>query len=81
MGKGGRIVYRIGQAIALNASESAPMRVTDSFHSSSYAAQQNHGQSFQRLTDIVMNRINDLLDPEYQRDESASGKTEINRFL
>ena len=79
--KGGRIVYRIGQAIALNASENAPMRVTDSFIPFSYAAQQNHGQSFQRLTDIVMNRINDLLDPEYQRDESASGKTEINRFL
>lgn len=79
--KGGRIVYRIGQPIELNASAHAPMRVSDAFVPFSYAAQQNHGQSFQQLTDIVMNQINSLLDPEYQRDESASAQTEVNRFL
>ena len=79
--KGGRIVYRIGKPISLDSPELAPMRVTDDFIPFSYAAQQKYGQSFQQLTDTVMNQINDLLDPDHQRDQTGSAQSEVNRFL
>jgi 1-acyl-sn-glycerol-3-phosphate acyltransferase len=77
----GRIVYRIGEPIQLDSPEFKPFRVTDPFVPFSDAARQAHGQSFQALTDRLMNRINDLIDPEYKRDENQNSSSEVNRFL
>ena len=79
--KGGRIVYRIGKPISLDSSEFSPMRVTDKFIPFSSDAQQKYGQSFQQLTDTIMDQINELLDPEHQRDVSGKSQSEDNRIL
>ncbi len=36
---------------------------------------------FQALTDLLMDRINDLVDPEYQRDGQDIQKTGASRFM
>lgn len=79
--KGGRIVYRIGKPISLDSSEFSPMRVTDKFIPFSSDAQQKYGQSFQQLTDTIMDQINELLDPEHQRDVTGKSQSEDNRIL
>ena len=81
--KGGHIVYRIGAPLTLDGPALAPHRVIEPFVPFSDAASQAHGPAFRAATDIVMDHINELLDPEYQySDEKASdGVEEISRFV
>jgi hypothetical protein len=57
--------------------------VREPFLPFSKAASVAHGAAFQAATDIVMARINDLLDPEYQFGDSreSDGVEAMNRFL
>lgn len=77
--KGGTITYRVGTPLTINGPELAPYRVTESFVPFSHHAQMQYGQQFRSITDIVMNRINDLLDEPYKMDsnqeQSSSGST------
>ena len=57
------------------------MRVTDKFIPFFSDAQQKYGQSFQQLTDTIMDQINELLDPEHQRDVTGKSQSEDNRIL
>jgi len=81
--KGGRLEYRIGAPLELDGPELMPHRVREPFVPFMQAASDAHGAKFRAATDIVMERINGLLDPEYQfADNHASdGVDAINRFV
>jgi len=81
--KGGHLVYRIGQPLAIDGPELLPHRVTTPFTPFSSEATEAHGEEFRAATDVVMDRINDLLDPEYQYspDKASDGVEEISRFV
>jgi 1-acyl-sn-glycerol-3-phosphate acyltransferase len=80
--KGGRIVYRIGEPLGLEGSELREYRVTEPFRPFTLEAAV-HREAFQGMTDVVMDRINELLDPEYQyADERTSdGVHGMDRFV
>ncbi len=79
---GGRIVYRIGRPLALEGPELGAHRVSEAFHPFTLEAG-IHREKFQAMTDVVMDHINELLDPEYQysEDRSSDGVEGMNRFL
>lgn len=81
--KGGRLVYRIGAPLELDGPELGPHRVREPFVPFSAAATEAHGEKFRAATDIVMDRINGLLDPEYQfaEGQASDGVEAINRFI
>jgi len=83
LSKGGDIVYRIGAPLTIDGPELGPHRVDTPFVPFSSEATTHHGEAFRAATDLVMDRINDLLDPEYQYSEEqrADGVTEISRFV
>lgn len=78
--KGGRIVYRIGTPLEPHGPVLAPYRVTAPFTPLTREAAEKYHDSFQAITDIVMDRINALVDPEYQFGE-PTGVEGIERFL
>lgn len=83
LSKGGHLVYRIGQPLAIDGPELLPHRVKEPFIPFSSEATEAHGDSFRAATDIVMDRINDLLDPEYQysSEKASDGVEEMSRFV
>lgn len=80
--KGGRVTYRIGEVIRYDGPELGPHQVTDPYVPFTREAAARHRDAFQAATDIVMDRINDLLDPEYQRtDDASDGVQGVARFV
>jgi len=81
--KGGRLVYRIGAPLELDGPELGQYRVREPFVPFSQAASDTHGGAFRAATDIVMERINGLLDPEYQfaDDQASDGVEAVQRFV
>ncbi len=77
--KGGTITYRIGQPIPPE--QLAEHRPATDFVPFSAAASAEHGEGFAAATDIVMARVNELLDPRHQFDPEAAGKTGTTRFI
>jgi 1-acyl-sn-glycerol-3-phosphate acyltransferase len=63
-GKKGRIAYRFGEP--LYESDWARFSVADAYAPFTAAAERDHAEAFQGISDLVTDRINDLLDPEYQ---------------
>ena len=80
--KGGRIVYRIGKPIVIDGPEIGNYRIKEKFIPFSREAQSKYGQRFQSITDVVMSRINELLDSTYQRKgDGQKNNQDTNRFL
>lgn len=79
--RGGHIVYRIGDPIRYE--DMAPYHVPEHFEPFTPEAEHQYGTNFQGLVDHVMGRINELLDPTYQRDEhgQSTGVQGSARFL
>ncbi|MCP5065950.1 MAG: 1-acyl-sn-glycerol-3-phosphate acyltransferase [bacterium] len=79
---GGRVVYRIGAPIRIDGPELAPFRVTEPFYPFTLEAG-IHREAFQGMTDVVMDRINGLLDERYQygEDRDSDGVTGMDRFV
>ena len=79
--KGGTIVYRFGDPIPVE--EMAPFCPDEDFEPFNPADEASHHKKFRALTDLVMRRINDCLDPEYQfaTDGESDGVTGVRRFL
>jgi 1-acyl-sn-glycerol-3-phosphate acyltransferase len=69
VGKKGRIVYRIGQPI--EEAELSAFHVAASYEPFTAAAERDHAAAFQKVSDLVTDRIDELLDPEYQRAADA----------
>ena len=78
--KGGRIVYRVGELLEIDGPELGPHRVREPFVPFTVAASRRHGQALQAATDLVMDRIEALLDPEYRRGDS-DGVQGVDRFV
>jgi 1-acyl-sn-glycerol-3-phosphate acyltransferase len=80
--KGGHIVYRIGKPLPVDHPELAPHRIQTPFQPFTAEADA-HRPAFEAITQVVMDRINDLLDPQYQyADDAASdGVQGAKRFV
>jgi 1-acyl-sn-glycerol-3-phosphate acyltransferase len=81
--KGGRIVYRCGAPLHLDGPELGAHRVTTPFRPLTRAATAAHGEAFQAATDVVMDRIEQLVDPEYRyaEDRASDGVSGVDRFV
>jgi len=81
--RGGRVVYRIGKPLSVDGRELGPYRVEDNVLPFTSEASRRHGERYTAITRVVMDHINDLLDPEYQRsgDEAAGGTRGVERFV
>ena len=79
--KHGRIVYRFGQPITLE--DQRPFRPDEEFEPFTPSAEAALQGQFRGLTDLVMDRINDCLDPDYQYDpdKASDGVKGVGRFL
>ncbi len=81
--QGGRIVYRIGRPLELDGPELSPFRVSPDVLPLTREATAQHGERYQAATDVVMDHINALLDPEYQFAPPGSEGAEsgVKRFV
>lgn len=83
LSKGGRVLYRVGEPLTLDGEAIGQYRIQDHFVPFSRSAEELHGDKFRAITDVMMDRINDLLDPEYQysEDQASDGVEAMNRFI
>jgi 1-acyl-sn-glycerol-3-phosphate acyltransferase len=84
LSKGGRVVYRVGPPLLADGPELAPHRVVrDDVVPFSKQAAARYAERYDAITRVVMDRINDLLDPEHRRadDESVLAEDGVRRFL
>jgi 1-acyl-sn-glycerol-3-phosphate acyltransferase len=81
--KGGRVVYRVGAPLALDGPELGPYRVPKDVLPLTDEANKKYGERYSAVTRIVMDRINALLDPEYQFSETleSDGTRGMDRFV
>jgi 1-acyl-sn-glycerol-3-phosphate acyltransferase len=81
LAKGGEITYRIGEP--LTASELAEYELPEGADPFGAEAEPDHRDRLQALVDVVMARINDLVDPEYTfaDDGQSDGVSGAHRFL
>jgi 1-acyl-sn-glycerol-3-phosphate acyltransferase len=77
--KGGRIVYRIGKPLTVQ-KELKPFRIKEPFVPFTDSAAKFE-PVFRKVTDLMMDRINDLLDPEYQYADNVKLQQGAKRFL
>ena len=81
IGRAGTIVYRIGAPIPYEAL--SDFHIHEDYAPFSAEAEYKHRHEFQGAVDLVMNRINDLLDPQYQfsDDLQSTGVRGTSRFI
>jgi 1-acyl-sn-glycerol-3-phosphate acyltransferase len=81
IGKKGTIVYRIGEPITYD--DLSQFHIDEPYQPFTAEAEHAHRYKFQGAVDVVMNRINDLLDPEYQfsDDLESTGVSGTARFM
>lgn len=79
--RGGDITYRIGQPIPYD--DIARFHPGHDFQPLTPEVERSAGDRFQALTDLVMDRINDLLDPPYRysQDLTSDGVAGVSRFV
>ena len=79
--KTGTVVYRIGKPIPYE--ELSEFHIEEEYVPFSAEAEYKHRKKFQGAVDLVMNRINDLLDPQYQfsDDLKSTGVRGTSRFM
>lgn len=79
--KGGTVLYRFGAPITYE--EMAPFHIASDFEPFTPAAESAHAEQFRGLTDMIMERIDDLLDPQYQfsKHRESEGVSGSSRFV
>ena len=79
--KEGTIVYRVGEPITYN--DLSEFHIDEPFEPFTAEAEYRHRDAFQGAVDVVMERINDLLDPRYQfsDDLQSTGVRGASRFI
>ena len=79
--KAGTIVYRIGKPISYE--ELSDFHIEEPYDPFTAEAEHAHRAEFQGAVDLVMNRINELLDPRYQfsDDLRSTGVSGTERFM
>ena len=66
LSKGGRVVYRIGAPLRVDGPELAAFRVPRDVLPFTTEATRRHDAEYTAITQLVMSRIEELLDPEYK---------------
>ena len=81
IGRKGKIVYRIGDPITYD--DLSEFHIDEPYQPFTPAAEHAYRDKFQGSVDLVMERINDLLDPEYQfsDDLQSTGVRGTARFI
>lgn len=81
IGKAGTIVYRIGEPITYE--DLSEFHIDEDYQPFTAQAEHEHREKFQGAVDLVMDRINDLLDPRYQfsEDLESTGVSGTARFI
>ena len=81
IGKKGKVIYRIGEPITYD--DLAEFHIDEPFEPFTAKAEYAHRDKFQGSVDLVMDRINALLDPEYQfsDDLQSTGVRGTSRFI
>jgi 1-acyl-sn-glycerol-3-phosphate acyltransferase len=81
VGGGGHITYRIGEPLRYE--EMSEFHIDEEFEPFTAEAENKHRDKFQGYVDVVMERINGLLEPQYQfaEDLSSDGVAGSRRFL
>ena len=80
--RGGRVVYRVGDPIGPQ--QLVPFVVEEDFDPFTPEAEVRHREKFEGLTALVMERLDGLLDPEYQAPRGEAVETVVTghrRFL
>ncbi|MBA2662728.1 MAG: 1-acyl-sn-glycerol-3-phosphate acyltransferase [Bradymonadaceae bacterium] len=70
LARGGNIVYRLGAPLRPDG-DLAPFQIAEPFRPFTREAEHKYSANFRGLTDVVMERINALLDARYQRAEGG----------
>lgn len=83
LSKGGRVTYRVGAPMSVDGPELGPYRITDDAVPFSPAMKARHGDALRTMTDIMMAKINALVDPVYRssNDGPAPASDGTNRFV
>lgn len=83
LSKGGRVIYRVGTPLAIDGPELGPYRVPKDVLPLTDEANKKYGDRYSAVTRIVMDRINELCDPEYQfsEDLQSDGTRGVDRFM
>jgi len=79
LAKGGTVTYRVGEPVT--PADLAKYTPKKTFVPFSATASRHHGPAFQAATDLVMARINELLDPRHQYDPDAQAEKSTSRFI
>ena len=81
--KGGTITYRVGDPISVDDPKIAQYRVAEPFVPFSAQASRMHRNNFQAITNVLMDTINTLVEPQYQYSKSkeSDGVKGIERFM
>jgi 1-acyl-sn-glycerol-3-phosphate acyltransferase len=81
--KGGRVTYRVGEILRIDGPELGPHRVHERFDALTDTASAAHDAKFRAATDIVMARIDALLDEEYRfgAKQASDGVQGVRRFV
>ncbi len=79
LSSGGTIIYRIGKPLTVDG-DLKKFRIRDDFLPFTQSAEK-HAKTFRKVTDLFMDRINDLLDPRYRFAEDVELETGANRFI
>lgn len=79
--RSGRVIYRFGEPITYE--DMMPWHIGEDYQPFTNAAEAKHRATFQGLSDHIMDRINDLLDPAYRfsEDRQSRGVQGSDRFL
>ena len=79
--KGGDLLYRVGEPMTPEG-DLAPFQIDEKFTPFTLEAEQNYGDIFEPMTELIMDRINELLDPRHQRADGVEGPVKgADRFL
>jgi len=82
--KGGRIVYRFGPALEPDGPEFAALKPQEAYQPLTREASDKHGAAFRAATDVIMARIEQLVDPQYRFAEDVVAESDergVGRFV
>lgn len=81
LSKGGHLIYRIGKPLTPDG-ELKEFQIQEHFTPFTHEAEEKFGEKFQGMTDLVMSRIEELLDERHRPAEGEEGGTKgASRFL
>ena len=79
--RGGKLIYRIGEPLTPEGAL-APFQIDEPYVPFTHDAEERFGERFEAMTERVMDRIHELLDPRHQRVEGSTGSVKgADRFL